>query len=149
MKKAVLFGLGGILVVFLAIQLIPVPRTNPPEAIQLKWDSAQTQNLAARACMDCHSNETKWPWYSRVAPVSWLVAFDVYRGRRHLNFSELGANSVQASRVANRVDRIVLEGEMPPFQYLILHPDAKLTDAEKQALATGLQATLQNTLGSK
>jgi hypothetical protein len=151
MKKIILIivaGIGILILLFLVIQLIPVPRTNPPEQTQLQWDSPHTQELATRACLDCHSNETRWPWYSKVAPVSWLVAFDVYRGRRALNFSEMNANP-RFSREANRLTRIIQEGEMPPSQYLILHPDAKLTDQEKQELADGMTKTLQNTLGSR
>ncbi len=150
MKKVLLIivgGIGIIIVLFLLIQLIPVPETNPPVQTQLKWDLPRTQELAVRACMDCHSNETRWPWYSRVAPVSWLVAIDVYRGRRSLNFSEMSANA-RFSRETGRVARIILEGEMPPIQYLILHPDASLTAQEKQDLANGMTATLNNTLGS-
>lgn len=92
----ILIGIGGVLLaVFLGIQLIPVNRTNPPVTSPVKWDSPQTQSLAARACMDCHSNETVWPWYSYVAPTSWLVYYDVQRGRSQLNFSTYSASSGQ------------------------------------------------------
>src|SRR5215831_3235209 len=72
------------------IQLIPFGRehTNPPVTQEPAWDSPGTRELAKRACFDCHSNETVWPWYSRVAPVSWLTQRDVNGGRRHVNFSE-------------------------------------------------------------
>jgi hypothetical protein len=100
------------------------------------WDSSQTRALASRACFDCHSNETKWPWYSHVAPVSWLVQRDVELGRGTLNFSEWdrpqeGAEAVEA----------VQEGEMPPRIYLVAHPEARLPPAEYRQLVAGLAAT--------
>lgn len=79
------------LVLFGAIQLIPVSRTNPPTVTPMQWDSEETKALADRACMDCHSNQTKWPWYSYVAPVSWWVADHVEEGRSKLNFDDLNA----------------------------------------------------------
>jgi len=129
---------------FLLIQLIPVQRTNPPVVTQIKWDSPQTQALWQRACADCHSNETIWPWYSYVAPASWLVSFDVVRGRRELNISELNTSSSRFASFGNRLVRAVQEGEMPPVQYLIMHPNAHLTAQESQQLINGLQATFAN-----
>jgi hypothetical protein len=78
-------------VLCLCIQLIPVwlAQKNPPVLSEPTWDNSQTRALAKRACFDCHSNETVWPAYARVAPVSWLVTLDTVRGRRHLNFSEV------------------------------------------------------------
>lgn len=85
---------GGIIVVlFIALQLIPVNRTNPPVTAQINWDSPQTKVLFDRACKDCHSNETTWPWYSYIAPVSWLTYYDVQRGRSELNLSTYNTNS--------------------------------------------------------
>ncbi len=132
----------------LLIQLIPYGRAhaNPPVVAEPNWDSPQTRVLAERACFDCHSNETTWPWYSNIAPVSWLVQHDVDEGRQHLNFSEWGvARSGSQGREGhelNEIGEVILEGEMPPSQYLITHPDARLTEMEKQALAVGLAATL-------
>ena len=130
----ILFGLA------IAIQLIPYGRnhTNPPVIAEPTWDSPQTKALAERACMDCHSNETVWPWYSNIAPVSWLVQHDVDEARQHLNFSEWG----QRRQETDEISRVINGGEMPPFQFLINHPEAKLTEAEKQALIQGLQATM-------
>ena len=65
-----------VVVLFGLIQLVPVQRTNPPVVAEPPWDSPETRALAVRACFDCHSNETVWPWYAYVAPVSWLVAHD-------------------------------------------------------------------------
>ena len=94
--KRLLLVAGGLivaaLVVFGLIQLVPtgVSFTNPPVMSEPKWDSPQTRALAQRACFDCHSNETAWPWYTHIAPVSWLTAHDVIDGRSRLNFSTWG-----------------------------------------------------------
>lgn len=121
------------------IQLVPYGRghTNPPVTAEPAWDSAATRDLAKRACFDCHSNETEWPWYSHVAPVSWLVQRDVDEGRSELNFSEWNRPQKRARKAAKEVR----EGEMPLWFYLPTHPQARLSDAEKQALITGLEAT--------
>ncbi|MCA8913433.1 MAG: heme-binding domain-containing protein [Planctomycetes bacterium] len=121
------------------IQLVPYGRShdNPPVTAEPQWDSPETQALVKRACYDCHSNETKWPWYSNVAPVSWLVQNDVNEGREHLNFSEWDRRQKHADDAAEEVR----DGEMPLWVYLPAHPEARLTDAEKQQLITGLEAT--------
>lgn len=126
---------GGLLV----IQLIPYGRAhdNPPVVAEPAWDSAQTRELAARACFDCHSNETSWPWYSNVAPVSWLVQYDIDEGRQQLNFSEWNRRQEGGEAVET-----VRERSMPPRSYLLTHPSARLTDAELAMLADGLAATL-------
>ena len=123
-----------------AIQLVPYGRdhSNPPVTAEPQWDSAATRDLAKRACFDCHSNETVWPWYSHVAPVSWLLQRDVEEGRSKLNFSEWDKPQKEADEAAKEVR----EGEMPPWFYLPTHPEARLTDAEKQALIAGLEATV-------
>jgi hypothetical protein len=125
---------------FILIQLIPYghDHTNPPVVNEVKWDSPRTKELAQRACFDCHSNETFWPWYTNIAPGSWLVYRDVVEGRGRLNFSDW-ANS---SRRANEATEVVIEGRMPPFQYIIIHRNAILTSAERDELAKGLAATL-------
>jgi hypothetical protein len=144
LKTLLLFLLIG--VVFLgAIQLVPVNRTNPPAVTQVQWDSAQTQALFQRACADCHSNETTWPWYSYVAPVSWLVARDVYSGRARFNISDLNASSLRYSRTVSEIGRTIKSGRMPMGIYTMMHPSARLTLQEAQVLAAGLQATLSNT----
>jgi mono/diheme cytochrome c family protein len=141
MKRTIIFVVVGFIVVFLLIQLMPYghQHTNPQVIQEPNWDSPQTLELVQRACFDCHSNETVWPWYSNVAPSSWLVQRDVDVARRILNFS----NWSQV-RGIGEISEVVLEGEMPPFQYLILHPEARLTQAERQALVTGLQASVVN-----
>lgn len=108
-----------------------------------KWNSPQTRELAKRSCFDCHSNEVVYPWYSNVAPISWLVQRDVEEGRSRLNFSEWNASDRRASRAAEEVGEVISEGEMPLPIYLIQHQDAKLSEIEKQILIDGLQASLK------
>lgn len=136
MKVVGIAGLG----LFGAIQLVPYGRdhTNPRVAREPAWDSPSTRALALRACFDCHSNETRWPWYSHVAPISWLVQRDVDVGRRVVNFSEWDRPYEEAGESA----KTVLEGEMPPAIYLLLHPSARLSAEEKRALAEGLTSTI-------
>ena len=114
------------------IQFIPYGRnhTNPPATREPRWNSAETRALIRRACFDCHSNETVWPWYSHIAPVSWLVQRDVNGGRSHLNFTEWDRPQQHAKDVAEQVK----QGDMPPWFYLPMHAAARLTSAEKQAL---------------
>ncbi len=144
----VLLGVGGGVVAMVAllllIQLIPVARTNPPVLAEPPWDSDQTRALAQRACFDCHSNETVWPPYASVAPVSWLVVHDVDEGREHLNFSEWSAAATRGrDDPAQEAGEKIAEGDMPPASYLLLHPDARFTDAEKQTLSDGPQQSLR------
>lgn len=148
MKRGCVFLVGGLLfaglAMFALIQLIPYGRnyTNPAVIAEPAWDNPQTREIAQRACFDCHSNETVWPWYSRVAPVSWLVARDVNEGREKLNFSEW------PPREQDEVDElieVVQEGEMPMPVYLPLHPEANLSVEEKQALIEGFRRTFHIT----
>ncbi len=129
----------GVLVLFGLIQLIPYGHNhnNPPVIAEPNWDSQQTRALAVRACFDCHSNETTWPWYSNIAPISWLVERDVEEGRQRLNFSEWGVGRQRTREIVEVVQR----GSMPPGIYIIQHPSAKLTSQETQQLIQGLQAT--------
>ena len=127
--RILLIGVGALAVLAVLIQLIPYGHnhTNPPVVQEPNWDSPQTRAIAKRACFDCHSNETVWPWYSNIAPVSWLVYRDVAGGREHLNFSEGGDQSS-----ANEIRRVLQSRDMPPATYLLLHPEARLTDQEIQ-----------------
>lgn len=130
----------GFVGLFIVIQFIPYGRnhTNPPVVAEPQWDTPQTRELAVRACFDCHSNETSWPWYTNVAPVSWLTQRDVEEGRQRLNFSQWGQRRQEMDEIAE----VIYNGEMPPAQFLITHPEARLTDPEKQQLIQGLQASL-------
>jgi len=145
--KTGLLLVGAGIVFALLIQLIPIDRTNPPVVTQVQWDSPQTQALFKRACADCHSNETVWPWYSYVAPVSWLVAHDVSEGRGRLNVSDLGSmDPNRLDHTIQEVSRVIERGSMPKSIYLPTHPEARLTQAELSALASGLQKTLASSI---
>ncbi len=129
-----------VLLAAVLIQLVPFGRnhTNPPDAREPSWNSPETRELFHRACFDCHSNQTAWPWYSNVAPVSWLVQRDVNGGRSHLNFTEWDLPQRHAKDVTGQVK----EGNMPPWFYLPMHPAARLSRAEKQALIDGAEKSL-------
>ena len=141
MRKWLLRGILALVVLLVVIQLVPYGRdhTNPPVTREVKWDSARTRELAVGACYDCHSNLTVWPWYSNVAPVSWLVYADDKSGRQTLNFSEW--NLPQDSDASDIVG-VVRDGSMPPIQYKPLHPAGRLSSAEREELARGLVRTL-------
>jgi hypothetical protein len=136
--RVILIALGAAVVLFAAAQLVPVKRDNPPVISEPNWDSPETHALAQRACFDCHSNETVWPWYTYVAPASWLAAHDVHEGRGILNFSEW--NHPQPG--ADEIMEVLEEGEMPPSYFLIMHPEARLTPEERDTLAKGLDASV-------
>jgi len=126
----------------LIIQIVPYGRnyTNPPIVREPSWDSLATRSLVKRACFDCHSNETIWPWYSRIAPVSWLVRYDVDEGRRELNFSDW-QNGAREGERADKIHKEISKGEMPPLGFRLAHPEARLSDVEKRKIIDGLSAT--------
>jgi hypothetical protein len=126
-------------IVFVGIQFVPYGHNhvNPPVTQGPKWDSPQTETLMRGACMDCHSNETVWPWYSNIAPVSWMVQHDVEEGRAFVNVSELDQGTVEVDDMVRQIQN----GKMPPKQYLPTHPESWLTAAQKQELISGLQKT--------
>jgi hypothetical protein len=128
----------GLLVLFIVIQLVPYGRdhSNPAVVAEPVWDSPITRDLAVRACFDCHSNETVWAWYSHVAPISWLVQRHVDEGREELNFSEW-----HLPQEADEAAETVREGSMPTRDYLLIHPEARLSDEERRALIAGLVST--------
>jgi hypothetical protein len=140
MKNKLTWLAAGLAAIFALLQLANPARTNPPVAPghDLLAGQAPPPEIAARlraACYDCHSYETRWPWYSRVAPAAWLVAGDVNDGREKLNFSEWPHDLPE--RAAKRLGRISEEvgyRNMPPGKYTLLHPEARLTDAQRQAL---------------
>ena len=130
---------------FAAIQLVPYGRdhSNPPVTAEPEWDSPRTRELAQHACFDCHSNETVWPWYSHIAPPSWMLQRDVENGRSSMNFSEWPEMTpVVGEALAEAIRDEIEDGGMPPRQYLLMHGDAKLSDAEKTELIEGMMRTL-------
>jgi len=138
-RRLIRIGLLSVLGLFLLIQVIPYGRnhSNPETTAEPAWDSPRTRELAAAACFDCHSNETEWPWYTSVAPFSWLTQRDVDEGRGALNFSEWD----QPQGEVDHVDALIRGGSMPPWYYRVLRSGAKLSDAEKAELMAGLDAT--------
>lgn len=142
-RRNVLTIVAVVIVGFIVIQFVPgFARTNPPATFTMQWDLPQTAALMQRACNDCHTNETVWPWYSQVA-TSWLVVHDVDEGRQKLNFST-GSGEISAEDLV----RVIENGSMSPQKYLILHPEANLTPEEKIQLVAGIQTTANGTIHS-
>ncbi|GJL62938.1 MAG: hypothetical protein NPIRA04_15920 [Nitrospirales bacterium] len=134
MKNRVFMG-GVITILFLGlIQLIPVTQSNP--AVIKEVDAPpHIQSILKRACYDCHSHETVWPWYSQVAPASWLLAWDVQEGREELNFSIWNQYvSKKKDKKLKEIAEEIDEGDMPPWFYLPLHPEAQLSSQDKHQL---------------
>ena len=114
--------------VVIGIQLIPVKRINP--AVVSDFDGpSEVKAILQSSCYDCHSNETEWPWYSHVAPMSWLVAHDVKDGREHLNFSNWEPLK-DIVWIRTQIYNMAANGQMPPTPYLTMHSDTKVTDEE-------------------
>ena len=139
-KKRIFQILGVFVLGFLLIQLIPFGHnhTNPPTVAEPKWSSPQARALVKQHCFQCHSNETEWPWYSNIAPASWLIYNDVAEGREKFNFSDWGNNPGELDEIVEQIDR----GSMPPIQYWIFHPGSRLTAAQKEAFIKGLEASI-------
>jgi mono/diheme cytochrome c family protein len=131
-------GLVLFLGLFGVMQLVPYgkARANPPVVAEPAWDSPRTRELAKRACFDCHSNETRWPWYAKIAPMSWVMQRDVTAGRSVMNFSEWNRPYL----LSGEAGHAVLRSDMPLKSYQMLHEEAKLTHDEKVELARGLRA---------
>lgn len=136
--RPVLLVLGTLVVVFVLIQFVPYGRdhTNPPVTAPFHWTSAQARVIAQRSCYDCHSNKTKWWWAVEIAPFSWLAQHDIAGGRARVDFSQWnGALTDQGLKYA-------LGHGMPPLQFTLLHPGAKLSATERQQLIAGFQQSL-------
>lgn len=136
LRKVATVGGAGLLLVGGIIQLVPYgwTRTNPAVTAEAPWPDAASEAIARESCYSCHSNETDWPAYSYVAPMSWLVRRDVDRGREALNFSEWGDES-DPDDAAEEVE----DGAMPPAQYTTIHRGARLTDEEARLLVAALE----------
>lgn len=140
MKKWLKRAVIAIAILFVVAQVIRPSMTNPPvdesSTLQAKAQiSPAVYAVIERSCKDCHSNKTTWPWYSQVAPVSWYLASHVDEGRRELNISDWAKyDNRRATRKLKEICEQVKTGEMPIESYLLLHPSAKLSDADRQAL---------------
>ena len=139
MKRILLWSVLGALGLFLVIQLVPYGRDhkNPPVTQAAVFKSPKAQQLVADSCNDCHSNLTNWPWYTNVAPASWLVQQDVDEGRQIMNLSEWGKPQPELDEVVEQIQ----SGEMPPLKYKVMpnHASARLSDTEKQQLIDGFR----------
>jgi mono/diheme cytochrome c family protein len=137
MKTKIIFS---IVLVGILIQFIPYGKEhiNPKVINEPAWDSPKTRTLFMRTCGNCHSNETKWPLYSNIAPISWLVTHDVEDGRKHLNISNW---LYQKKNKGNDAAEELREGDMPPLVYMPMHSEAWLNNKEKKELISGLIKT--------
>ena len=119
---------------FLLIQWVPIKRTNPPIEADLVAPE-QVKNILQRACYDCHSHETRWPWYSRVAPISWWLASHVTAGRADLNFSQWPLFDLETRGLFLRdIEKQLVDGTMPLRSYTVGHPDARLSQEDRDLL---------------
>ncbi len=128
--------------VLAGIQFVPAQRTNPPSHGKL-LAPPRIDEVLKRACYDCHSNESHWPWYSHVAPLSWLIVRDVDLGRKEINFSEWRSYyPATRRRKLEWMGRAVREENMPPWPYRLMHPGARLTNADRAALERWVESVL-------
>ncbi len=141
-SKSAKYALLVLLSAFVVIQAVPFGRDheNPPVVREPAWDSPNTRAMAERACFDCHSNETVWPWYTLAAPFSWLIYRDVQEGRREVNFSDWQDGRRDGEK-SKEIREQIAGGEMPPWQYRLVHAEARLTGEERRQLVEGLAAT--------
>ncbi len=133
-------------VVFVLMQLVPMSRSNPP-ITQDVAAPAPVESILRRACYDCHSNETRWPWYAHVAPVSWLVIRDVDRGRKHINFSTWDVYADDPETVIRKlrnIDKVMHNRTMPLWYYLQLHSEARLSDPDREILEDWVLRAIEN-----
>jgi len=136
LKKKLLY----LTILVIIIQFIPFGKDHETykTVAEPEWNNPQTRKLFFKACGDCHSFETKWPWYSNIAPISWLISNHVEEGREHLNVSNWGHQKKNKGKDAAEE---IEQGDMPLAPYLFLHSEAKLSDSEKDALIDGLKKT--------
>jgi len=128
---------------FALLQFTNPARTNPPVVSDMMASNPPPPQIAAMlhaSCYDCHSYETKWPWYSHIAPVSWLVASDVKDGRRDMNLSDWPSDPMRAAKRLEDMSEKIGYDEMPPSKYTVIHADARLTESQRKELTDWLDA---------
>ncbi len=135
--KVVKWLMVGGLLLFAVLQILPLGRdhTNPPITGEAVWITRNAEVIARASCFDCHSNETRWAWYTDVIPWSWLTENDVEKGRAQLNFSEWDKPQPGLATADDTIE----DDSMPPWRYLLIHPDARLDDDEKAQLVRALR----------
>ena len=122
------------LIALIGIQFVEVDHSNPPITGEIKVPD-QVRIILKNSCYDCHSNETKWPWYSYIAPISWMIEDDVNEGRRHLNFSEWDKyNDQRREKKKKDIWEEVNSGDMPLKMYTYMHPNSSLDIAQKSVI---------------
>ena len=132
--RKVFIGAALIAALFLLIQFVPVDRSNPPVGVDL-IAPAGVKEIFRRSCYDCHSHETRWPWYSRLAPASWWLAKHVEEGRADLNFSQWPLFDMEArGHLMRDIEKQLTDGTMPPRSYTFGHREARLSDQDLQVL---------------
>lgn len=140
MKKGIKYLLWVILVILVAIQFVPVNREVPPgdknnDFLVVTQAPEDVQMRMRNACYDCHSNETRWPWYSHIAPVSFVIAKHVADGKDHLNFSDWAIyDQKDYPDILKHMKKELEKGEMPLAGYALIHTDAKMTDERKELI---------------
>lgn len=130
-KKILLFLLLGLI----AIQFVPVDKSNPAEPAPIVVEDAQIKSFLDVSCMDCHSNNTVWPWYASIAPISWKIEEHVLEGRDELNFSEW--ENYSSKKKIHKLEEMyeeTAEGHMPEGQYELLHEGAEVNEEELKML---------------
>jgi len=144
----------GFIVLIALIQFVPTQHSNPPAADPVVFADPNAEAIARRACYDCHSNQTVWPWYAYIAPFSWYSVNHVAEGRAQLNFSDVTATLTQAragdedgeqtstAELAEESAETINKNEMPPSYYTLVHTDAILSAADKEALIAGINQAL-------
>lgn len=138
----------GIIVVLIIMQLFTIDQSNPVESDPLVIADAQARQIFKDACADCHSNQTVWPWYSNIAPFSWMIADHVEEGRREMNISEFESYSLRRQlRKLEEIIEEVEEGHMPEENYVWMHPEADLTERQKQSLFAWARAEIAKRKG--
>ena len=146
----------GFIVLSALIQFVPTQHSNPPAADPVVFADPNAEAIAKRSCYDCHSNQTVWPWYAYIAPVSWYSINHVAEGRAQLNFSDVAATLTQArageedgeqttmAELAEESAETINKNEMPPAYYTLIHKDALLSVADKATLIAGINQALAN-----
>ncbi len=148
-EKALWIVGGTVLAAFIALQFFPIwefipsmdPR-NPPVKYEVQWASAEADEIMHTVCYTCHSNETEYPIYTRIAPVSWIASEHVTEGREHLNFSEQPLQDIHLGKLISYIQ----SDRMPPEAYRLVHPEANLTEQQKADLIAGIRATMEQTV---